>query len=161
MRAEEPLCITPCAVDLRHGAHTFVFTSTQNPMRSSTTDVVLPSNASTTFVRHAIGNEGHINGSYVGGAVLMLLGSGVTLIGGLVTAVGVFGKPTMQDDGTMSNPQALLLPGTIMLGSGLLMTVGGLALMSKNRPVQQQGSTTTWTKTKEKAPEKESESLIE
>jgi hypothetical protein len=146
MRAEEPLCITPCAVDLRHGAHTFVFASTDNPMRSSTTDVVLPSNASTTFVRHAIGSEGHMNPSYVGGAALLLLGTGLAAMGAIVTAVGGLGKPTAQDDGTMSNPGALLLPGTIVLGSGLLMAAGGVVMMSKNRPVQQRGSSTTWTK---------------
>jgi hypothetical protein len=145
-RSEEPLCVTPCAVDLRHGAHTFVFTSTADPLRSSTADVVLPSTGTTTIVRHAIGSEGHMTPSYVGGASLLLLGTGLTLMGTVLTLAGTFGKPTMQDDGTMSDPQALLLPGTIVLGSGLLMTIGGVVLMSKNRPVQQQGSTTTWTK---------------
>jgi hypothetical protein len=146
MRAEEPLCVTPCAVDLRHGSHTFVFTSTSNPMRSSTTDVVLPTNASTTFVRHAIGSEGHMNPSYVGGAALLLGGGGLTVMGSLMTVIGAFGKPTMQDDGTMSTPEVFLVPGLITLGAGLLMTAGGITLMAKNRPVQQRGSTTTWTK---------------
>ena len=146
MRAEEPLCITPCAVDLRHGMHTFVFTSTNDSLRSSTTEVVLPSNASTTFVRHAIGNEGHVSPGYVGGAVLLLLGSGLTAMGGLTTAVGAFAEPEMQKDGTMSDPQVLLVPGLVMLGVGLATGTIGVVMMNRNRPVQQSGSTTTWTK---------------
>jgi hypothetical protein len=145
-RAEEPLCVTPCAVDLRHGAHTFVFTSTANPMKSSTADVVLSSTGSTTIVRHAIGSEGHVNPSYVGGAFLLLSGAGIATFGAIMTAIGAFAKPTMQEDGTMSNPEILLVPGAIVLGSGILMTAGGAFMMSRNRPVQQQGSTTTWTK---------------
>src|SRR5690606_23824396 len=93
-RAEEPLCITPCAVDLRHGVHSFVFTSTRDPMRSSTSDVVLPSNASTTFVRHAVGREGHVTPGYVGGAMLGLFGAGLTLFGGAVTGIGAVAEPT-------------------------------------------------------------------
>lgn len=146
MRAEEPLCVTPCAVDLRHGSHTFVFTSMRDPLRSSTSEVVLPSNAKATFVRHAIGKEGHLNGAYVGGAMMLLMGAGLTLFGAAVTSIGAFGKPTLQDDGTMSDPQALLLPGSIVFGSGMLITIGGAVLMSNNRPVQQPGTTTSWVK---------------
>lgn len=145
-RAEEPLCLTPCAVDLRHGAHTFVFTSAQDPLRSSTAEVVLPSNASTTIVRHAIGSEGHMKPGYVGGAMLLLMGGGLATIGGVATAVGAFAKPEMQDDGTMSDPKAFLVPGLVMLGVGLVTTGLGALMMANNRPVKQSGSTTTWTK---------------
>jgi hypothetical protein len=145
-RMEEPLCITPCAVDMRHGLHTFVFTHTRDPLRSSTADVTVPSRGTTTIVRHAMGKEGHINGGYVGGAMLGLFGSGVTLMGATVTAFGVFGQPTTREDGTKSDPSILVVPGLVILGAGLAMLLGGGYLMSENRPVQQPGATTTWTK---------------
>jgi hypothetical protein len=140
---EERLCITPCSVDLLHGAHTLVFAS---PRRWSSTQVVVPAGASTTYVTHAIGNEGFASPAYVGGGALFAFGIGLAVLGTLVTGLGAFGQPAMQEDGTMSNPDALILPGTIALGTGVLMIGGGAVMMSKNRPVQQHGSTTTWRK---------------
>lgn len=144
----ETICIrTPCAVDLEKGWQTLVFTSA-HAMRSSTAQVdVRPS--STTIVRHALGNDGLPNLGYAGGIVMFVGGVGLTGVGAIVTAMGAFMKPTMQPDGTMSEPESFLLPGLVVLGAGVLLTGGGLVLMSKNRPVQQSGSTTTWTKEKQ------------
>lgn len=143
-RSEELLCITPCAIDLRQGAHTFLFTSTEDPRRSSTTDVAVSSR--TTVVRHAIGKEGHVTGGYVGGAMLLLLGGGITVMGGAITTMGAVGSPTVRDDGTTFDPQTLLIPGLAVLGIGLVTGTAGYLLMAGNRPVTQPGSTTYWTK---------------
>jgi hypothetical protein len=143
-RIEEPLCVTPCAVDIRQGAHTFVFRSRKDPLRSSTADILLTSNP--LFVRHAMGREGHLTGSYAGGAAVLLLGAGAVLFGGAMTTVGAFAEPSRQDDGTMSNPRALVVPGLVTLGAGLTIAAIGAVLMSSNRPVQQPGTTSSWTK---------------
>jgi hypothetical protein len=145
-RAEEPLCITPCTVDLRTGMHTFVFASKQDPMRSSTSDIVLPGNGVTTFVRHAIGRERRMAPEYGIGAFLLVAGATVTFVGAFMTALGVTGEPVERADGTRSDPEKLILPGSIVFGSGILLTVGGAVMMSSNRPVEQRGTTTTWTK---------------
>lgn len=146
VRAEEPLCMTPCTVDLRTGMHTFVFASKQDPTRSSTSDIVLPGNASTTFVRHAIGREVRVDPKYGVGALLLLAGTAVTFVGAFMTALGVVGEPVERRDGTRSDPEKLILPGSIVFGSGILLTVGGAVMMSANRPVEQRGATTTWMK---------------
>jgi hypothetical protein len=141
----ETICIrTPCAVDLEQGRHMFVFTSA-HAMRSSRAQVDVRG-PSTTIVRHALGNDGLPNWSYAGGVAMVFGGAGLTGIGALTTAVGAFMKPTRYPDGTMSEPASLLVPGLVVLGAGLLLAGGGLVLMSKNRPVQQDGSTTTWKK---------------
>ena len=78
--------------------------------------------------------------------MLLLSGSGLTLFGGAISALGAFGEPTTRDDGTVSDPRTLLVPGLVTLGVGIAVTVIGALVMHHNRPVQQQGTTTSWTR---------------
>lgn len=147
-RSQELLCITPCTVDLRQGAHTFVFTAQDDPLRSSTTDVVLTSK--TAVVRHAIGHEPTYTTPYLGGAALVLAGTGFTLMGGLATTVGALGlaNPTIDKDGESNKGGAttFLAIGLVLLGVGLASGTAGLLLMFKHRPVEQAGATTQWVR---------------
>ncbi|MBX3190856.1 MAG: hypothetical protein KF819_27915 [Labilithrix sp.] len=145
MRAEEPLCVTPCVVDVRQGLHTFVFADTRSgdPSRVTTADVVVSSKP--IVVRHAVGQTPRYTSSYVSGAALFLIGSGLTLMGGVATTIGAVGewKPTEPDE---ASPQAVLSLGLVMLGIGLVTGTAGTLMMYGNRPVDQPGSTTQWTR---------------
>jgi hypothetical protein len=139
-RREEPLCITPCAVDLRQGWHQLVFRSRTDPTKSSVADVAVTAN--TTVVRHAIGREPHITKSYTGGLFLLVAGAGLGVVGGasLVAAA----EPTPRADGSPGDGTPFLVTGLVLLGLGVALGTTGGALMASHHPVEQPGATTQW-----------------
>jgi hypothetical protein len=138
----ELLCITPCAIDLRIGAHTLVFNSMNDPERASTADVRV--SRGTTVVRHELGHEKPYSGAYVGGAMAVLGGSGLTLMGGLATTIGLVAKPTVDDEGNRSDPRAFVAFGAVLGTVGIAALVTGILLMTSNRPEKRPGATTTF-----------------
>lgn len=140
-RREELLCVTPCAVDLRQGAHQFVFKSRVDPVRVSTADVVVTSQP--LFVRHTLGREARMSGTYVTGAGLLITGIGLSLIGGGLAGIGAI-MPAREADGTTTSSEGVITAGLITLGIGLITgTIGGV-IMGSNRPAEQPGATTQW-----------------
>lgn len=144
-RRSELLCISPCILDLRQGAHTLVFTSTRDETRTSSGDIVVSSRP--IAVRHALGREKPASSGYVGGAMLTLLGGGLTLIGGVATTVGVVAKRPEDDPSgkTKGDPSVFLGIGLVSLGIGLVTGTTGILLMSNNQPEHHPGATTQWT----------------
>lgn len=142
LRTDELLCVAPCVVDLRAGAHEFVFSHPDEPGHETTTTVVLPSNT-TTVVRHKIGRTPHYNGSYLGGAILTLMGAGFTFVGGTMTALGA-ALPTRNEVGQPTGADTVLTLGLVSLGIGLATGIPGLLMLTNNRPSEQSGATTTW-----------------
>ncbi len=143
LRTDELLCVAPCIVDLRAGAHELVFSRPDEPGHETTTTVVLPSSA-TTVVRHKIGRTPHFNGSYLGGAILALMGAGLTVIGGTMTGIGG-ALPTRNAEGQPTGADTVLTLGLVTLGLGLATGIPGLLMMTNNRPSEQPGATTTWS----------------
>ncbi|MBS2015914.1 MAG: hypothetical protein JST00_23705 [Deltaproteobacteria bacterium] len=144
MRTDELLCVTPCAIDLRAGAHEFVFARPESKGHETTATIVAPS-GSTTVVRHAIGRTPHYSSPYIGGAALFLLGSGFTAIGGLATGVGA-AIPSTDSSGQRTGSDALLTIGVVVLAVGVVTGGIGLGMLLDNRPTEQPGATTTWTR---------------
>lgn len=141
IRREELLCVTPCAVDLRQGAHQFVFKSRVDPVRVSTADVVITSQP--LFVRHTLGREARMSSSYVAGAGLLIGGIGATLVGGGLAGIAAI-MPDRDSNGATTSSEGLLTAGLITLGIGVVTgTIGGL-IMGFNRPAEQPGATTQW-----------------
>jgi hypothetical protein len=138
----ELLCITPCAIDLKIGAHTLVFNSMDDPERASTADVRV--SRGTTVVRHALGHEKPYSGAYVGGLMATLGGSGLTLMGSLALAIGLSGKPTVDEDGQTSDPRSFVAFGAVLGTVGVAALVTGILLMTSNRPEKRPGATTTF-----------------
>lgn len=142
----ELLCMTPCAADLRTGATTLVFTSLRDPARKSTVDVAVP--RGTTVVRHRIGTETPWAPGYFGGALFTLLGGGLTLMGGVALGVGLTASPTVDREGRTHDPKEIAVAGAVIGTVGLAALIGGIALMTSNRPVKQEGATTTFRATR-------------
>lgn len=144
-RRSELLCISPCILDLRQGAHTLVFASTRDETRASSGDIVVSSQP--IGVRHTLGREKPASSGYLGGAMLTLLGGGLTLIGGAATIVGLVAKRPEDDPSgkTKGDPSVFLGIGLVSLGIGLVTGTTGILLMSNNRPEHQPGATTQWT----------------
>jgi hypothetical protein len=137
----ELLCITPCAADLSIGAHTLVFTSMNDPQKTSTADVRVP--RGTTVVRHDLGYVKPYSGAYVGGVMAVFSGSGLTLIGSLALTAGLVAKPTVDDEGSRSNPSFVAF-GAVLGTVGIAALVSGILLMTSNRPEKRPGATTTF-----------------
>jgi len=147
VRSQELICVTPCMVDLRQGAHTFVFSAKDNPDRESLANVMVTPR--TTFVSHAIGKEPRYTMGYVGGWSMIILGSGMTFMGGLTTAVGAAAnnrEPEVMADGKTKDSSGFLVIGLVMLGVGLALGTTGVIVASNNRPEQQPGATAQWFK---------------
>jgi hypothetical protein len=131
----ELLCITPCAVDLRTGAHTLQLTSTREPERTSTADVAVA--RGTTVVRHELGSERRSSNAYATGVHALFVGTGLTLMGGL----------SMLRASTHEDPDALkpfVTLGAVIGTVGIGAVVTGIILMSGNRPAKRPGATTTF-----------------
>jgi hypothetical protein len=144
-RSQELLCVTPCIVDIRQGAHTFVFTAKDDPTRTSDAEVVVTSKV--TNVRHAIGREYRLNPQYAGGWMMAFAGSGLTTMGLLVSAVGLVAEePRPGPDGRTegASPSSILATGLVLLGLGLAVGIPGIVMAHNNRPQAQPGSTVTW-----------------
>jgi hypothetical protein len=144
LRRVELLCISPCVLDLRQGAHSLVFTSTRDDTRTGTGDVIVTSKPAA--VRHALGKEKPASAPYVGGMMLTLLGGGLTTIGALATTVGAVAKRPEDDPSgrTKGDPSVFLGIGLVALGIGLVTGTTGLVMMANNRPEHQPGSTAQW-----------------
>ncbi|GAC1584724.1 MAG: hypothetical protein NVS3B20_14540 [Polyangiales bacterium] len=146
-RKLELLCISPCVIDIRPGAHTLVFTSLVDPTHTSSADVVV--SAQPSVVRHALGRDKGYSNTYLGGAGLALVGGGVTLMGALATTVGLVAKSPRDDPSGRpngdGNPQGLLVVGLVMMGIGLALGTTGYFVAASDRPIQQQGSTIQWS----------------
>ena len=140
-RKTELLCITPCAMDLRIGAHTLVFTSTSDGFRTGSGDVIVSSQPS--IVRHALGREKPASGKYMSGVLLTALGAGITTIGVFATSIGGAAELSAQNS-TKGEPKTFLTAGLVVLGVGIAMGTTGIVLMSGNQAVHQPGSTTQW-----------------
>lgn len=135
LRRTELLCLTPCVVDLRLGAHTLSFASTTDNTRASSSDVVVGSRPS--IVRHVLGTEKPTSNAYMGGALLTAIGGSLSLFGGILTGASLARSP--------SQPGSGALPiGLVLAGIGLALGIPGVALMFSERPVHQPGATTQW-----------------
>jgi hypothetical protein len=144
-RTLRPLCITPCTVDLSVGWHSLVFESTTNEQRTSTADVTVSSKP--TAVRHALGHEKPLSGSYLGGLAMLVPGVALTLMGAIALPVGALSDDSAYNakTGAHENPRATFLTlGVVLLGVGAVLDVAGTLLMVNNRPERQPGSTTEW-----------------
>ncbi len=141
-RHEELLCVTPCTVDLRQGAHQLVFRGSEpDGSRASTADVVVTSK--TTVVRHAVGREPRVNSGFAGGILLAFLGGAFTVMGGVAAAAGS-AFPARDADGSPSGARTIQTIGFTLLGLGVAMGTTGGILIATQRPVEQAGSTTLW-----------------
>lgn len=139
----ELLCITPCAVDLKTGAQTLVFTSTKEPTKTSSADVAVP--RGTTVVRHELGHDKPVSGGYVGGALLVVPGIGLTLMGGLVLALGLTSDPKFDETGRqLNNPKTFATVGAVVSTVGLAALATAIILMVSNQPEKRPGATTTF-----------------
>jgi len=143
-RKMRPLCITPCAIDLPTGWHSLVFESTTDATRTSTVDVTVSTHP--IEVRHALGHDKPINGSYVGGLAMLIPAGGLLLMGTIATAVGASAKdpgPTTNGN-TRSDARVFLPIGLVLLGVGAALGIGGAILVANNAPERQPGSTAQW-----------------
>lgn len=138
-RKTELLCITPCAVDLKTGAHTLQLTSTRAPERTSTADVAVP--RGTTVVRHALGSERRLTSAYSGGVQALFVGTPLTLMGGLMV-LGASLDETLADN--PGGARTFNIIGAVVGGVGVVALVAGAILMAGNRPEKRPGATTTF-----------------
>lgn len=141
----EVLCISPCVLDLERGEHELAFTSQSDPSRTSEADVRVKDRP--LVVRHALGTNTPASSAYRDGALRTVIGASIFVAGGVATTLG-FINNTTPGSGV---PDHLNVGPAVLLGTGLVAMVGGLILggvgiseMTKNRPVEQSGSTTTW-----------------
>lgn len=141
VRQEELLCVTPCAVDLRQGAHQFVFKSRADPTRASTADVVVSSKP--IFVRHTLGREAHTSGGFLTGAGLLFAGVGATIIGGGLSMISAI-MPETDKNGVATGSDGLLTAGLVTLAVGAVLGITGGVMMGFYRPAEQPGATTQW-----------------
>ena len=145
-RKLQPLCVTPCAVDLEQGGHSLVFHSATDETRTSSADITVA--ATTTAVRHALGRETGATGSYLGGLLLMIPAVGLTMVGGIATVAGVAARDSASVDAngqtTNRDSRGVLTVGLVLLGVGAALGITSGFLMANHRPVKQSGSTTQW-----------------
>ena len=132
----EMLCMTPCAVDMRRGAHILWLKSPKDETRSSVALINISSSDRPVAVRHALGRSKGRSSAYIGGALLFFVGALSSFIG-LSTAVG--GLAQTDKYGTRFVPFSLAL-----VGVGLATGLPGLWLLMTNRAVHQAGATTMW-----------------
>ena len=131
----QPVCTTPCVVDLPRGRHDFIFTSATDASRTSTERVDLQSKP--LVVKHAVGMEVTHPWLKVGGYVSMILGLTSYAISIPVFAGG------QRSDGSHADPNAQ--GGFIALGVGTVFTALGSLLLALGRTEMQPGATTAWT----------------
>lgn len=144
VRKTELLCISPCILDLRQGAHTLVFEAQDDPARTSTADVVVTARPS--VVRHALGEEKPATLGYVGGFFSVFMGGGFVLGGAMMTGISAFAAESDRFDSRRNASRGTFLAvGLVALGVGAVLTTMGVIVMQNNRPEHQDGSTVQWT----------------
>ncbi|HVH44507.1 MAG TPA: hypothetical protein VM925_19270 [Labilithrix sp.] len=138
----ELLCITPCAIDLRTGALTLVFTSTRDPERTSKVDVAVATGS--TVLRHELGKEKPYSAAYVGGLLSTFGGAGLTVLGAATLGLGLADAGKIDKDGNVSDPSIFVAAGAVIGTAGLTALITGIVLMATNRPEKRPGATTTF-----------------
>jgi hypothetical protein len=151
---DRPLCITPCAVDLKLGLHDLSFQSTTNPGHAS--DVEVQVQGDPLVVRHEMAELRTPNPALQGTAhAALLLGVVALPIGGILTGAGVAirnmgssttklvdGFPTTTE---APGPKGVETAGLVTLGvSAGLVLVGAIASYL-TRDEYTPGATTEWT----------------
>ena len=143
LQKAEMLCITPCAVDLGTGVQTLLFTSTSEATKTSTADVAVA--RGTTVVRHALGSEKPWTWAYIGGGMLGVFGTFLTLTGAMMLGSGLEMEPKFDEAGKQTNdPQAHVTAGVVVGATGIAALVSGVVLMIATRPTKRPGATTTF-----------------
>lgn len=148
MKKDEPLCVTPCVLDMPQGAVELSFQSLKDPDRYSTADVVVSSQP--TVIRHALGRNEPVNWKYFSGFLMSIFGGMLFTTGGALTGVGLATNASNRDAELQhapgqqpASPTSMITAGLVVAGVGLLTTAGGIALLNNNRPVHQDGATVT------------------
>ncbi|WP_394845091.1 hypothetical protein LZC95_49565 [Pendulispora brunnea] len=131
----QPVCTTPCVVDLPRGRHEFIFTSATDDSRTSAETIDLQ--AKPLVLKHAVGREVPHPWLKLGGYTSLIIGLTTAAISIPVFAGG------QRSDGTHAEPNPA--GGFVALGIGTAFTVLGGVLLSLGRTEMQPGATTTWT----------------
>ena len=135
----ELLCMTPCVVDMRRGAHVLWLRSPTDQTRSSVALINIPTSDKPIAVRHALGRSQGPSNAYTGGVFLTFIGGAFTFLG----SVGLAGGGLVRSLGDGSGG-GLMAFGLAFIGVGLAMGLPGLWLLMTNRAVHQPGATTMW-----------------
>jgi hypothetical protein len=142
LQRTELLCMTPCSVDLRQGAHTLLFESLSDPTRRSSADINVT--APLSAVRHSLGRNKPLSPATLAGIMLIAGGSALTLAGATVAAVGATASNTPGPDSPGFNRPEAIGIGLGTLGVGLVLGVIGAVVTAQHRPIEQPGSTIEW-----------------
>jgi hypothetical protein len=143
LQRSELLCITPCSIDLRLGAHTLLFASLADPTRSGSADINVTTPLSA--VRHSLGRSKPLSVASLTGILLAVGGGALTLVGATLTTVGATAPDTSaRAGGTNLDRPAVVGAGLVTLGVGLALGVLGVVIATQNRPTEQAGSTIQW-----------------
>lgn len=137
---KELLCVTPCTLDLPLGLHELVFSSSGEERNASGAFVTV-SGGKPMVVRHAIGYDRPYSGAYMGGAISLALGVGLTLIGGLVLTVAGLVEPR---PGALDNRGTFMAMGGVIGGLGLTLDVVGIVGLVTGRARHRDGATVTF-----------------
>lgn len=131
----QPLCETPCAVNLPLGPNELLFSSL-DPSSSRSSAAFVQVSPRPSVVRHALGSQT----SHVGGII------GAILMGGF-GAAGVMagGALLLVDQSSERHTDGLGTAGAITLGVGAALAAGAVALGLLSRPEEQPGATTQWS----------------
>lgn len=65
-------------------------------------------------------------------------------MGGVALGVGLTASPTVDEEGPTHAPEEIAVAGAVIGTVGLAALIGGIALMTSNRAVKQDGATTTF-----------------
>ena len=133
----ELLCVTPCTVDLPIGAHELVFSSSGED-RNQSRALVTVSGGPPIVLRHALGYDRPFSTGYILGAVSLVAGIGLTVVGAMVLALAAFSSPLSQSEGRRTT---LMAVGGALGGLGLTLDVVGIAALATGQARHRDGST--------------------
>lgn len=123
-----PVCIAPCAADLKPGLHILRFTSEADPVRTS--DAKVQVDDTSKAVRHALGRKEDMSvGNIAAYSLLVLAASATMTMGGLLAA----NRPSEDPDAARN-----VRIGTAISGGALAISI---PLIIFSRPKVQPGST--------------------
>ncbi len=137
-----PLCITPCAADLRIGAHALTFTSLTKSDHTSSDTIAVP--RGTVVMRYALGYEKPVSMPYAAGVASALAGTGLTVIGSLGLTAGLVSKGSVDEQGRPIDNSGFVTFGGVLGGVGVAALVTGIVMMVANQPERRPGTTTTF-----------------
>ena len=133
----ELLCVTPCTVDLPLGAHELVFSSSGDD-RNASRAVVTVSGGRPIVVRHALGYDHPFSTGYLLGAVSLVAGIGLSVMGALVLSLAAFSSPLAQSE---DRRRTLMAVGGVLGGLGLTLDIVGIAALATGQARHRDGST--------------------